>query len=199
MRRTAAHLVLLTALCGALASGFVFAGLAAGESPPPIVGVPGQLAFERLTVDQGGCGQTMRVNDVADVDGDGAPDILVAGDSGIFWFDNKTLACHPVAHGEFGEGATIFGRDLNGDGRMDIVTGDRLKRDMVWFENTGSGWVEHLLSPTAYCHNVAFADVNGDGRTDIGCADPDHATVSWLEAPADPTAQWTQHVIDRNR
>src|SRR4051812_3364619 len=199
MRRTAARFVLITMLGGILAGGFLFAGFASGEGAPPTVGVPGQFAFERISVDQGGCGQTLRVNNVGDIDGDGRPDILVAGDSGVFWFDNRTLACHAVASGQYGEGSTIFGRDMNGDGRLDIVTGNRRTRQMVWFENSAAGWEEHVLSPTAYCHNISFADVNGDGRPDMGCADPDHATVSWLEAPADPFATWQQHVLDRNR
>src|SRR5581483_10272491 len=103
MRRTAARLTLIATIAGLLAGGFLFADFASGEDAPPTVGVPGQLTFERVLVDQGGCGQTLRVNNVADIDGDGKPDIIAAGDSGVFWFDNRTLACHAVATGQYGE------------------------------------------------------------------------------------------------
>jgi hypothetical protein len=183
-------------LVAALAAGIGTATTAFGETPSH----PDAPTFDRTLVDQGACGQTIRVNGVADIDGDARPDILTAGDSGVFWFDNRKLACHEVARGWYGEGSTIFGYDVDGDGRTDIVTGDARARHMVWFRNDGSGaWNEHRLTEDAYCHNVDFTDVNGDGRPDMACVDPDHATVSWLEAPASPTGLWQQHVLDRNR
>jgi hypothetical protein len=188
-----------TAVAGlllALAAGIGTATTAFGETPSP----PDAPTFHRTLVDQGACGQTIRVNGVADIDGDGRPDILAAGDSGVFWFDNRKLACHQVALGWYGEGSTIFGYDVDGDGRTDIVTGDARARHMVWFRNDGSAtWSERRLTEGAYCHNVDFADVNGDGRPDMACVDPDHGTVSWLEAPGSPDGLWQQHVLDRDR
>src|SRR3954451_5340991 len=96
--------LVIVALGAALALGFALASFASGESAPAVpVGVPGQVTFARTTVDQGDCAQTIRVNSGADVSGDGRPDILVAGEAGIFWFDNPGLSCHVVAMGKYGE------------------------------------------------------------------------------------------------
>src|ERR1051325_9715268 len=70
-----------------LTAGFVLAG-GRTEKTEVAVGAAGQATFARITIDQGGCAQTIRVNNVGDVDGDGRPDLLTAGDSGVYWFDN---------------------------------------------------------------------------------------------------------------
>src|SRR4051794_40835459 len=111
---------LLVLLCSALlAAGFLLAGGSTGSSEAA-VGAAGGATFSRITIDQGGCAQTIRVNNVGDVDGDGRQDILTAGESGVYWFDNPRWGCHAVASGRYGEGATIFAFDVNGDGATDV-------------------------------------------------------------------------------
>src|SRR4051794_7943298 len=77
---------LLILLCAALlTTGFLLAG---GSTTPSeaAVGDAGGATFSRVAIDQGGCAQTIRVNNVGDVDGDGGPDVLTAGESGVYWF-----------------------------------------------------------------------------------------------------------------
>jgi hypothetical protein len=73
---------------------------------------------------------------------------------------------------------------------------DSSRRQTVWYGNTPSGWVAHVLSNTSYCHDLAFADFDGDGRLDTACDDHFLKQVAWLQAPASPTGVWTTHVID---
>jgi len=101
----------------------------------------------------------------------------------------------------YSAGAAIEVEDIDGDGRADVVTGryrvdDSGARQMLWFANTAGGWVEHVLSPTAFCHDMAFGDVDGDGRTDMICIDQFLDSITWLQAPADWTQPWTSHPID---
>lgn len=59
--------------------------------------------------------------------------------------------------------------DLNGDGRDDVVTcgyGNVLGA-FSWWENTGSGYTEHVLLDRAGATHVEVADLNGDGRPDL--------------------------------
>src|SRR5439155_829758 len=91
--------------------------------------------------------------------------------------------------------AAIAVADVDGDGRLDVVTGrypldEPGSRQLLWFANTPGGWVEHVLSPTAFCHDMAFGDLDGDGRADILCADQFREEVLWLQAPPDPTLAW---------
>jgi len=137
---------------------------------------------------------------VADVDGDGKPDLIIAdrgqshaGNSGV-----SILLQDPVNAGVFLSPvtyATAFGSidvavgDLNGDGKLDLVVA-----------NLGGSWtgsVSVLLqdathpgvfnTPTNYPGvfgplGVAIGDLNGDGRPDIAVADGDRATVMYQSA-----------------
>src|SRR5258705_1435571 len=123
-------------------------------------------SFIRHVLSLGPYDQVTKSVAVGDVDGDGKPDIVVAGANYLVWYRNPgapgdvwtpTLIATaapgaPSLIRGYGEGASVVVRDLNGDGRMDVITGEvagpDLARTEVWFENTGSGWVRHALSTT---------------------------------------------------
>jgi len=57
------------------------------------------------------------------------------------------------ALGAFGRGGKLVVRDLDGDGRLDIVVGQLdTSRRTIWFRNAPEGWQSHLLSQDSYCH-----------------------------------------------
>ena len=138
-------------------------------------------------------------SDVApgDLDGDGAPDVVVSGFQHLLWYHNPDWAPSVIADGSFGRGGKTIVRDFDGDGRPDVVTGvlEDISR-MVWFENGVTSWVRHTFSDTVYCHDLVFGDLDGDGRDDALCLDQGKGRVSWLSPPADPTMPWTEHTID---
>lgn len=93
--------------------------------------------------------------------------------------------------------------DLNGDGRMDLMTAakggpqaDPGTGDwFAWWEGPAQaktrGWTKHLVAadqPGAT--NILPADVNGDGVPDLICSRGHGAGVVWFEGP-----QWQQHDI----
>jgi hypothetical protein len=95
-----------------------------------------------------------------------------------------------------GEGLKVA--DLNRDGRPDIII------NSAWYENTGriDSWTEHRYSSSWTWPNTCIdvGDLNGDGRLDIVLSPSEAAgqyyRISWFEAPADPKAEWTEHVVE---
>jgi large repetitive protein len=81
-------------------------------------------------------------------------------------------------------GFSLSSGDINGDGRIDIVTGENRTGSSVWlfynrgtpnteFDTTaGAGfWQSQLPSSTALGIDVVVGDFNGDGRPDIAAGD----------------------------
>ena len=170
-----------------------------GGNPPGDPGTPPPaLRFTRLTVDSEGGGQVTESLGTGDIDGDGRPDIVVAGDERLIWYRNPGWALGQIASGRFGAGAMTVVRDVDGDGRMDVVTGARDALETRWYRNAPEGWEPHVLSSQAYCHDLVFGDLDGDGRADAACVDQHRKRVVWLGAPRDPTAQWSFHQVDAN-
>lgn len=115
----------------------------------------------------------------ADMDGDGCPDLIVAGgvahQVGIW-------RCDPVFRDEFlaptlidtaGSADRVAVADVNGDGKLDLVAMD---------ESTGAG-TEMLqlnlfsfggipIPPVGACRGLVLADVDRDGRVDCVTNDP---------------------------
>jgi VCBS repeat protein len=176
-------------------------GIALAAAPVMAVGSPA-LQFVRHDLDAGVFGQVTEGINVGDIDGDGRPDIVVGGDNYLVWFHNPDWAPNLIASGfKFAGGAMVVVRDIDGDGRLDVMTGKyplghEELRQTVWYGNTPSGWAEHLVSPTSFCHDLAFGDFDGDGHEDAVCDDQFLGQIVWLHGPASPTSEWTTTRID---
>ena len=105
---------------------------------------------------------------LADLDGDGKPEIVVGGSD-----QESSLGVFPnLGSGSFGAavrypgtrtvlgGVTILVGDLNGDGHVDIVTYHHM------FLNRGDGTLM-VVDPPPWQSASAMGDVNGDGKPDL--------------------------------
>jgi hypothetical protein len=95
-------------------------------------------------------------------------------------------------------------RDMNGDGRMDIVTGRATKsifggsgEELLWLENPGSidgDWKEHLIGKGPGV-NFRLYDIDGNGVEEIIATQffSKQLSVWWREADG----RWSSRVIDK--
>src|SRR5690606_11359531 len=86
---------------------------------------------------------------VFDVNGDGVLYIV----SGSFWYEGpgykkRTLISQIKRENEYFDDFSTIAMDVNGDGRMDFVTGGWFNGNLVWKENPGNNkqWTEHVIA-----------------------------------------------------
>lgn len=127
----------------------------------------GDPPFEHIIVDAEGPSDPW-AKIIADIDGDGALDIVIGGRKGpLVYYRNPDWTKYLIADGGY---RTVDGEagDMDGDGDSDIVMGG-----IIWYENQlpsrnpNSGpWEQHLIAdhPT---HDVELADLDGDGDLDV--------------------------------
>ncbi len=146
-----------------------------------------------------------RWSEPADINGDGAMDIVVAGDTAgnILWFRNDfggtSWTPRGVATG-IGLPRSVFAADLDGDGDLDLAGAAYSDDEILWWENVdGSGiaWTETIIDAAFNgAASVIAADINGDGRLDILGAATIADDVTWWENTGTPA--WFPHVVDSN-
>ncbi len=91
------------------------------------------------------------------------------------------------------EAAGVF--DVDGDGRLDIVSGE------MWYR--GPSWESHHIREVkrqgTYFNDFAVfpLDVNGDGHEDFLTCSYFGQDVGWVEHPVKLDVSWTYHQIDR--
>ena len=117
---------------------------------------------------------------VADMDGDGHPDIV---GSGQIFFGNGAYQFTPVPTPNTSSGPYLIG-DFNGDGKLDIATGG------VNLINTGNRSFKIVTSealPLVYGAVAAVTDFNGDGKDDVAISGPGDQSIGIYYGQSDGT------------
>ncbi len=134
---------------------------------------------------------------VFDVNGDQHPDLV----SGSYWYEgpaflNRHLIGQSERKGEYFDDFATIPLDINGDGKLDYVTGGWFSKKMVWRENPGNNgeWKEHDLAQSGNVETIRAWDVDGDGRIDIVPNTPNLPLVYYslvLDQAGKPTGQFS--------
>ncbi len=119
---------------------------------------------------------------VGDIDGDGFLDVVIPESDGLLWFRNPLAeGCDPATgpwqvYNISPEGAHMHDvelADLDGDGRLDIVTRHqsgfgslRGNRIYIWKQDDPYHWVLSTF-PCPHGEGLALGDIDGDGRPDV--------------------------------
>jgi hypothetical protein len=123
---------------------------------------------------------------VADLDGDGADEILTVGNGGsIAYYDGVTPASISPAAG------TIHATDFDGDGDVDCVC-RATNGSFTLASNSGNGTFSLVPLPIpnapVYYEEVAFADLDRDGDADVAVTSPPRAFRNARQQLSAPTS-----------
>ena len=140
-----------------------------------------------------------------DVNQDGWDDVVIIDYPGkpAFWFENpknKPGVCqrHIIADSAGIANESPGFIDIDGDGRLDILCGDKAKKQIVWLKSPTkpgqTAWQRFALSEedvpgtAIFSHGIGYGDVNKDGISDVVIRE------GWFEGTRDKKAgNWVFH------
>jgi hypothetical protein len=144
-----------------------------------------------------------------DIDGDGNIDVLSASeiDDTVVWYQNNGVVGNPsftknIIDINADSAQTVFAIDIDGDGDIDLLSGNGAAGTIAWYQNDGAegtpGFTKRVISSTVNVARSIFAiDVDGDGDIDVLSASQVDSTIAWHEndgVVGDPS--FTKNIID---
>ncbi|MBW7885395.1 MAG: VCBS repeat-containing protein, partial [Caldilineaceae bacterium] len=124
----------------------------------------------------------------ADIDGDGDMDVYSASDTDntIAWYENldgrgTSFARHNVTQTAM-YARSSYAADIDGDGRLDLMSASARDDRVAWYRNTGGGvWPEYTIINTADGAQFIYAaDIDSDGDADLLAVSERDNTIAWL-------------------
>jgi len=161
--------------------------------------------FQRVPFDP----QLRSVHDVviADLDGDGRPDVLTMSDKNdVRWYRISPDPRQPWQHHRIGQSvhAGLAVGDLDGDGDPDVV------RSNLWFENADGRAEEWLVRenipfgnpnpPFPLATRCRVLDMDGDGDNDLVMTENEirGGRIAWLENADGHGESWRRHELPQS-
>jgi hypothetical protein len=156
-------------------------------------------SWTKFKISDGGDGEQAQA---ADVNGDGAVDVLVGGiNLPARWYENPRMEGKDPATSTWVE-HVIGGSqthdlevgDVNGDQKVDVAT-----QDGVFVQSTPTSWtlIDNSHFPGRAGAGTSLGDINGDGSIDL--VDASNRQLVWYENPRGSgrplTDVWTRRVI----
>ncbi len=127
----------------------------------------------------------------ADIDGDGDIDVLSASglDDKIAWYENMdgqgNFGVQQVITTNADNAYSVFAKDLDGDGDIDVLSTSTNDDKVAWYENLdgqGNFGVQQIITTnTNFVYSVFSDDLDGDGDMDVLSASPLDNKIAWYE------------------
>jgi hypothetical protein len=117
------------------------------------------------------------------------------GPSGIRFTERLIMGNYGYAYG-------IAAADLDGDGRLDLVSSDTTNNNLYWFHNDGKGnFRRHYIAKgdPGWFERLAVGDVNQDGQPHVVVVKHRAGDVVWFQNNGTPQdgQPWKEHFITR--
>lgn len=124
----------------------------------------------------------------ADLSGDGALDLVVAGGRGAIWNGGSfTYEIAPPEHGWIGDFAIV---DLDDDGTLELLVGFLDGNGLRVYRRAPSGWARDPAPIGPDARTVELCDLVGDGRREVMLVEADgisaHELVDGVAVPVFP-------------
>ena len=171
--------------------------------------LPASATFTRQDI-AGGLAYPVAVH-VADIEGDGDPDVMVTTRDAnqVLLFENGGSGDVPVFGNRVIDGAlsgavSVYTGDLDGNGKLDIVAAGENGNQISWYRNNGArpaGFDRRFVrngpvpDPALdYAKSVNTGDVDGDGDVDVIFGSEQENVIGWYENQNRGGA-WVEHVL----
>jgi hypothetical protein len=177
-------------------------------------------AFREQTIDPR-VGDVCYAVTVADINGDGKPDVVAVSEDAVVWYENPTWQKRDVVRGATArDNVCVAAHDIDGDGKIDLALGAGWRppdtagaSTLQWLGRDAQGeWRVHPIRPydEPSMHRMRWGDVTGDGKPELlvaplqgrGTKGPDWGAGAGVKVlsysiPADPVAgPWPVEVAD---
>ncbi len=152
-------------------------------------------------------GEWLERHEIADIDGDGRPEIVSVDNKGssLLWFsfdgdprERRSWTHHYITEGGFPGAYDLAVADLDGDGDLDVAaTNWRIGNEVAWFENQGDRWVKHTIEEgIGEPRTILAVDFDRDGRIEVVATGwEDAGRVALFKHGGDPRGPWSMQVL----
>lgn len=175
----------------------------------PLVGTAGDLVFESTTID-GDIGKVCYAVTTADVNGDGALDIVAVSENRVQWYENPKWNKHIILEDQTErDNVAIAAHDIDGDGQVDfaLAAGWTKIGTVQWIhrgQKPSDPWSVHFITKETWVHRMSFADVLGTGQPQLVISPlnktvADGVRLTALAIPEAPrTERWQPTILDES-
>ncbi len=145
---------------------------------------------------------------LADVNGDGKPDVVALSENRVQWYENPSWTKHVILEDATErDNVCIAPHDIDGDGQVDFAIGAGWTKigTIQWISRSSdpaAKWSVHFTGKETSVHRMTFADVLGEGKPQLVISPllksvAPGVRFSALSIPANPrTDRWPQTIVD---